>query len=63
MPEPTTVIRLVQALQTSVDSLQAAVTALDQKVTVQNTAQIALQQLVSDVQAALLHVQDVIGSP
>jgi len=63
MPEPTTVIRLVQALQTSVDSLQAAVTALDQKVTVQNTAQVALQQLVSDVQAALLHVQDVIGSP
>jgi len=63
MPEPTTVIRLVQALQASVDSLQAAVTALDQKVTVQNTAQIALQQLVSDVQAALLHVQDVIGSP
>lgn len=60
---PDTITSLLQSLQQQVATLQSQVTALQSQVAAQAAAQARVQQLASDTQMAVLHVQDTLGQP
>lgn len=57
-----TVVQMLAGLAAAVAALDQKLVALDQQLTIQGSGQVALTRLVSDTQALLLHVQEVIGT-
>lgn len=57
-----TVVQMLAGLAAAVAALDQKLVALDRQLTIQGSGQVALTRLVSDTQALLLHVQEVIGT-